>query len=79
MKVKRWGQNIKNKEEWAKGKEGEGCLRDISKKKHELTNFMELSPSSEAVSCAATKEIPKILCNPKVHYRVHKSPHWSLS
>jgi hypothetical protein len=35
---------------------------------------MELSPSSEASSCAATQEIPSILWNPMDHYHLHKNP-----
>jgi hypothetical protein len=34
---------------------------------------MELSPSCEGASCAATQEFPNILWNLKVYCRVHKS------
>jgi hypothetical protein len=35
---------------------------------------MELSTAREATSCAATWELHSILWNPKIHYRIHKSP-----
>ena len=39
-----------------------------------LIYFMMQSPSWEANWFAASQEIPRILWNPKVHYRTHKRP-----
>jgi hypothetical protein len=38
----------------------------------DLTNSMELSPSSEATSRSSAQEFPNILWNPKFHNPVYK-------
>jgi hypothetical protein len=40
---------------------------------------MEQSPSWEANRSVASQEIPRVLLNPKFHYRIHIARHLSLS
>jgi len=39
-----------------------------------LTHSMEQSPSWKANRLSASQEIPRSICNPKVHYHIYKSP-----
>ena len=51
-----------------------GALMNLTGLDPSITYSMVQSPSWEASWFAASQEIPRILWNPKVHYRIHKLP-----
>jgi hypothetical protein len=51
--------------------------KGLDRTRYLLTYSIEVSPSWEANRFTASQEIPRILWNPKVHYRIHN--HLSLS
>ena len=53
-----------------KRREGEKCQHYLLT--YLLTYSIHHSPSSEAKRFASSQKIPRILWNPKVHYRIHK-------
>ena len=62
-------------------KKNYGCILrwtlQFASERFEVTNTMEQSPSWEANWFSAGQEIPRILWNPKAHYRIHLSLFWA--
>jgi len=46
---------------------------------YKVQKYNSFNPTWEALSRSANYEIPCLLWNPKLHYRVYKTRHWSLS
>ena len=50
------------------------CIRAETCSTYLLTHSMEQSPSWEGIRFSASQEIPRIVWNPKFHYRIHTCP-----